>query len=109
MRFLKFILFLSLSSVSSVSFSGHLAKDAALGGELGGAAGGMIGSEAGGRNGAIIGSAAGAAIGAAILTNESHDKYVKHPATTKIYYRPRYKNYAKTKKCPPGLAKQGRC
>ena len=109
MRYLKFILFLSLSSAPVISFSGHLAKDAAFGGGIGGAAGGMIGAEAGGRNGAIIGSAAGAAIGTAILTKDSHDKYTKHTATPEIYYRSRYKKYKKNKKCPPGLAMQGRC
>lgn len=106
MKYLKFILFLSLSLVPIISFSGHLAKDAALGGGIGGAAGDLIGSEAGGRNGAIIGSAAGATIGTTILTKESHDEYTKHPATPEIYYRPRYK---KTKKCPPGLAMQDKC
>jgi uncharacterized protein YcfJ len=109
MKYLKYILLLSLSSAPTISFSGHLAKDAAIGGGIGGAAGGMIGAEAGGRSGAIIGSAAGAAIGSAILTKDSHDEYTKHPAAPEIYYRSRYKKYKKNKKCPPGLAMQGRC
>jgi hypothetical protein len=109
MRYLNFFLFVLLSSAPVISFSGHLTKDAAIGGGIGGAAGGMIGAEAGGRNGAIIGSAAGAAIGTAILTKDSHAKYTKHPATSEIYYRPRYKNHKKNKNCPPGLAMQGRC
>ena len=123
MRNIKIILFLLLSSTPVISFSGHVAKDAAIGGGVGGAAGGMIGAEAGGRNGAIIGSAAGAAIGSAILTKASHDKYAKHHDRndddhykyTKYhdsdddYYRHKYKKHKKYKKCPPGLAMQGKC
>ena len=109
MKYLKLILFLSLSLVPIISFSGQLAKDAAIGGGIGGAAGGIIGAEVGGRNGAIIGSAAGAAIGSTILTKDSHDEYTKHHATPERYYQPRYKQYKKHKKCPPGLAMQGRC
>ena len=109
MRYLKFFLLLSLSLAPVISFPGHVTKDAAIGGGIGGAAGGMIGAEAGGRNGAIIGSAAGAAIGSAVLTKNAHGKYTKHTTTPEIYYRPRYNNYKKNKKCPPGLAMQGRC
>lgn len=109
MTYFKLFLFLSLSSVSINSFSEQLAKDAAIGGGIGGAAGGLIGAEVGGRNGAIIGSAAGAAIGSAILTKDYNDGYTRYHSEPEIYYKPRYKKYKKNKKCPPGLAMQGRC
>ena len=109
MSCLKLFLFLSLSSVSLNSFSGQLARDAAAGGGIGGAAGGLVGSELGGRNGAIIGSAAGAAIGSAITTQDYNDGYRNYHSAPEIYYEPEYKKYKKNKKCPPGLAMQGRC
>ncbi len=109
MAYLKLFLFLSLSSVSIISFSGQLARDAATGGGIGGAAGGILGTEVGGRNGAIIGSAAGAAIGTAILTQDYNNEDSNHHPRPEKYYQPKYKKYKKNKKCPPGLAMQGRC
>ena len=117
MKFLKVVLFITLSSVSVFAFAGHSSTDAAIGGGLGGALGGFIGSETGGRTGAIVGSAAGAALGSAVTTNDSYhskNKYYNggHHNRVHDYYYPKHKKYNKHKKykgCPPGLAMQGRC
>jgi hypothetical protein len=109
MTYLRFVLFLSFVSVPIISFSGQLAKDAALDGGIGDSANGMIGVETGGRKAALLGSATDAAIGSAILTKDFHKQYARHPATPDIYYRTKYKIHKKNKKCPPGLAMQGRC
>lgn len=112
-KFLKIVLFVSLSAVPAFAFADNMTKDAVIGGGLGGALGGYIGSETGGRTGAIVGSAAGAALGSAIATDSSnHSGSKKHYGDHYIDYRPEYKKHKKHKKykkCPPGLAMQGRC
>lgn len=107
MKLLRVVLFASFSVAVVSAQAENRSRDAAIGGGLGGALGGYIGSEAGGRTGGIIGSAAGAALGSAITTNtDSYDGSRRRHEQRYNDYRPRYKHH---KKCPPGLAMQGRC
>ena len=107
MKYLKVGLFVSLSAISTILLADNMTRDAVIGGGLGGALGGYIGSETGGGTGAILGSAAGAALGSAVTTSNSpHSGYKKNHGDHYIDYQPKYKKH---KKCPPGLAMQGRC
>jgi len=110
MKFLQFLLFLSLPFYSACLSADQLSADAAIGGGLGGALGGFIGAEAGDRNTAILGSAAGAALGSAISTQNHLDTGFRQEHLERyIDYQPQYKKHKPHKKCPPGLAMQGRC
>ena len=84
--------------------------DAAIGGGIGGAAGAAIGNEIGGRDAAILGGALGGAIGTAVNTNDKP----RQKSRENTYYRSEdnYRHehgYKKSRFCPPGQAKKGRC
>ncbi len=107
MKSLKIVLLISCSFAIASVQAENRSRDAAIGGGLGGALGGYIGSETGGKTGGIIGSAAGAALGSAITSNtDSYSRSRRDYDERYSDYRPRYKRH---KKCPPGLAMQGRC
>ena len=100
--------------------------DAAIGGGIGGAAGAAIGNEIGGRDGAIIGGALGGAVGAAVNTNDEprhtthrktyyRDGYPQHVHAHRVYHKTHHRGghpqyaYPRSRFCPPGQAKKGRC
>ena len=89
-------------------------KDAAIGGGIGGADGAVIGAEIGDRKGAIIGSAVGAAIGTAVATQpeDQGGHAASHPPVTLtpvVEISIHAGEHPKSKHCPPGQAKKGRC
>ena len=96
--------------------------DAAIGGGIGGAAGAAIGNEIGGRDGAIIGGALGGAVGAAVNTYEKpqqtswqRETYYRNDYPHYDYNYPHYRSvypqheHPRSRFCPPGQAKKGRC
>ena len=124
------ILVTSLMAVEAGADSSTI--DAAIGGGIGGAAGAAIGNEIGGRDGAIIGGALGGAAGAAINTEEQskqvsthreahyredhHHHHYQDYRNNHLYYKyPYYRSaypqfeYPRSRFCPPGQAKKGRC
>ena len=103
------LLFLAATLVLANASADDSTLDAAIGGGLGGAAGAAIGNEVGGRDGAIIGGAVGAAVGAAITTDkDSSHKHIHQKHTeNKSYYI--YEKNNRSRFCPPGQAKKGRC
>ena len=88
-------------------------RDAAIGGGIGGAAGAALGNEIGGRDGAIIGGALGGAVGAAVNTDKEqyHSRPSEKPDYNNVHYHERhdYDRPSKSRFCPPGQAKKGRC
>jgi hypothetical protein len=124
------ILVMALMAAEASADSSTL--DAAIGGGIGGAAGSAIGNEIGGRDGAIIGGALGGAVGAALNTEEQPEQASRHrethhrddyhhrhyqdygnnyPYYNYPYYRSVYPQfeYPRSRFCPPGQAKKGRC
>lgn len=125
-----FIIAFTLMVVEANADSSTL--DAAIGGGVGGAAGAAIGNEVGGRDGAIIGGALGGAVGAAVNTEEKpkhvstqretytgdnhHHRHYQdyrndYPYYNDPYYMGIYPQYVypRSRFCPPGQAKKGRC
>lgn len=90
--------FIALLSASTYAQAGNSTLDAAIGGGLGAA----VGNEVGGREGAIVGGA----LGAAIATSDGGSK---KRVRTETEVRHEYRDGGKSRGCPPGLAKQGRC
>ena len=106
MKVQHFVMILGL--ITSVAHADSSTLDAAIGGGIGGAAGAALGNEVGGRNGAIVGGALGAAVGVAVNTDEE-----PHRAVTPEKHEYRNVHYddrpSRSKFCPPGQAKKGRC
>ena len=99
-----------------VAFEAHADSstlDAAIGGGIGGATGAALGNEIGGRDGAIIGGALGGAVGAAVNTDKEqyHSRPSEKPDYNNVHYYERhdYDRPSKSRFCPPGQAKKGRC
>ncbi len=94
---------------SSVSLADDEKTKVAIGGGVGGAIGAVIGEEIGDREGAIIGSALGAAIGTAVATQESgSEEAISGSSHVEISVNSQ-KKHPKSRHCPPGQAKKGRC
>ena len=99
-------LYIAYMLIAVTSWSDEVSKkDAAIGGGVGGAVGAAIGAELGDREGAIVGSAVGAAIGTAIATEPSAHKQPVVIEVTPVVVA----GHPKTRHCPPGQAKKGRC
>ncbi len=96
----------------NASAGDNLTLDSAIGGAVGGAIGGAVGAEVGGRDGAIIGAGVGAAAGTAINTKDSDyhhkDGHASEAVHDVVHHSSNYHGH-KSRFCPPGQAKKGRC
>ena len=100
-------IFVSVTSLNVNALDIDLVTDSAIGGVVGGAFGGAVGAIVGGRDGAIVGAGVGAAAGTAINT----EKYKGGSVYTNRSYSNDYGRYQakRSRFCPPGQAKKGRC
>jgi hypothetical protein len=110
------IITLMIAGLGPLAIADDRKIEAAVGGGAGGAIGAVIGDELGDREGAIVGSAIGAAIGTAIATQDDHSDAHDRPAhagspsvTIEVSDAPATHGHPKSRHCPPGQAKKGRC
>ena len=112
---MRFSLLTVLIAACCVAFSTPALADdeklrTALGAAAGAAAGAIVGDEAAGRDGAIVGAALGGAAGAALASSPeaNHGKGQKS-ATVSVTLQDQTSTHPRTRHCPPGQAKNGRC
>ena len=112
MRF-RFATVLISLSCAATSMSAQADDDkvrTALGAAAGAAAGAIIGGEVAGRDGAIAGAAIGGAAGAAVTSSPESDHSDRtKTAKVSVYLNDGAKAHPRTRHCPPGQAKKGRC
>ena len=95
---------------ATLSWAADEQVEAAVGGGVGGAIGAAVGQDIGDKKGAIVGSAIGAAIGTAIALEDHDATRPTQPSADRTHVEViAAPAHPKTRHCPPGQAKKGRC